>query len=103
MTTESETFAAGDRHGLWAKTGTGTGPMKGHSRLEFEVSRVLGLAQNVPCFLVKAEKLGCCLMKSIRQQSNYKLDENNHLGICAAHTLSNMAGPGKKPVQVYRT
>jgi hypothetical protein len=52
--------------------------MQGHSRLEFEVSRVLNLAQNVPCFLVKAEKLVCCPLKSIRQQTNFKLDENNH-------------------------
>jgi hypothetical protein len=28
--------------------------MKEHSWLEFEVSRVLNLAQNVPCFLLKA-------------------------------------------------
>jgi hypothetical protein len=46
--------------------------------MESKASRVLNLAQNVPCFLVEAEKMVCCLMKSIRQQSNYKLDENNH-------------------------
>jgi hypothetical protein len=56
----------------------GTGPMKGHSWLEFEVSRVFIAQQNGPCFLVKAGKLVCCPKKSIRQQSNYKLDENNH-------------------------
>ena len=41
----------------------GTGPMQGHSWVKFEVSRVLNLAQNVPCFLLKAEKLVCCRMK----------------------------------------
>jgi hypothetical protein len=55
-----------------------SGPMQGHSWLEFEVSRVFNLAQSVPCLLLKAEKMVCCLMKLIRQQSNYKLDENNH-------------------------
>jgi hypothetical protein len=30
---------------------------------ETEVSRVLNLAQNVPCFLVKAEKMVCCAIK----------------------------------------
>jgi hypothetical protein len=57
----------------------GTGPMQGHgSPLDVELRRVLNLAQSAPCLLVKAGKLVCCLMKSIRQQSNYKLDENNH-------------------------
>ena len=41
----------------------GTGPMKGHSWLKFEVSRVFIAQQNVPCFLVKAEKLVCCAIK----------------------------------------
>jgi hypothetical protein len=34
-----------------------SGLMQGHSRLEFEVSRVFNLAQSVPCLLVKAENL----------------------------------------------
>ena len=55
----------------------GTGPMQGHSWLKFEGSRVFIAQQNVPCLLVKGEKLVCCLMKSIRQQSNYKLDQKN--------------------------
>ena len=55
-----------------------SGPMQGHSSLDVELRRVFNLAQSVACLLVKAEKLVCCLMKSIRQQSNYKLDENNH-------------------------
>jgi hypothetical protein len=54
-----------------------SGPMQGHSWLKFEVSRVLIAQQNVPCLLLKGEKLVCCLMKSIRQQSNYKLDQKN--------------------------
>jgi hypothetical protein len=41
----------------------GTGPMKGHSWLKFEVSRVLNLAQNVPCLKRKAENLVCCAIK----------------------------------------
>jgi hypothetical protein len=41
----------------------GTGPMKGHSWLDFEVSRVLNPAQNVLCFLLKAENLICCAIK----------------------------------------
>ena len=60
MATASDTLAA-ECYRLWAKAGTG--PMQGHSRLEFEVSRVLNLAQNVLCFLLKAEKLVCCRMK----------------------------------------
>jgi hypothetical protein len=44
-------------------TVVGTGPMKEHIWLEFEVWRVLNPAQNVPCFLVEAEKLVCCRMK----------------------------------------
>jgi hypothetical protein len=56
----------------------GTGPMQGHSSLDVELRRVFNLAQSVACLRVKTEKLVCCLMKSIRQQSNYKLDENNH-------------------------
>jgi hypothetical protein len=35
----------------------GTGPMKGHSWLEFKVSRVFIAQQKGPCLLVKAEKL----------------------------------------------
>ena len=54
------------------------GLMQGHSSLDVELRRVFNLAQSVPCLLVKAEKLVCCVMKSVRQQSNYKLDENNH-------------------------
>ena len=56
----------------------GTGPVQGHSWVKFEGSRVFIAQQNVPCFLVKGEKLVCCVMKSIRQQSNYTLDEDNH-------------------------
>ena len=41
----------------------GTGPMQKHSWFEFEVSRVLNLAQNVPCLLVKAKKMVCCAIK----------------------------------------
>jgi hypothetical protein len=42
----------------------GTGPMKGHSWVDFEGrSRVFNLAQSVPCLLVKAEKLVCCAIK----------------------------------------
>jgi hypothetical protein len=57
MITESEAFAAG-YHGLWAKAGTV--PMKkGHSRLEFEVSRFLNPAQNVPSlFPGEGRKIG---------------------------------------------
>ena len=60
MARASDTLAAED-YRLWAKAGTG--PMQKHSWFEFEVSRVLNLAQNVPCLLVKAEKLGCCRME----------------------------------------
>ena len=41
----------------------GTGPMKGHSWVKFEGSRVFNLAQNVPCLKRKAEKMVCCRMK----------------------------------------
>ena len=51
--------------------------MQEHSWLGFEVSRVFIAQQNVPCLLVKGEKLVCCVMKSIRQQSNYKVDQKN--------------------------
>jgi hypothetical protein len=54
------------------------GLMQGHSSLDVELRRVFNLAQSVACLLLKAGKLVCCLMISIRQQSNYKLDENNH-------------------------
>ena len=54
------------------------GPMQEHREMKSKVSRGWYLAQNGPCLLVKAAKLVCCPMKSIRQQSNYKLDENNH-------------------------
>ena len=40
-----------------------SGLMQGHSWLEFEVSRVLNLAQNVPCLKREVEKLVCCRMK----------------------------------------
>jgi hypothetical protein len=40
-----------------------SGLMKEHSWLEFEVSRVFIAQQNVPCFLLKAEKLVCCAIK----------------------------------------
>jgi hypothetical protein len=43
----------------------GTGPMKGHSWLEFEVSRVFIAQQNGPCFLVKAENLICCAINQV--------------------------------------
>jgi hypothetical protein len=33
-----------------------SGPMQEHREMEFEVSRVLNLAYNAPCFLLKAEK-----------------------------------------------
>jgi hypothetical protein len=36
----------------------GTGPIKGHSWLEFEVSRVFIAQQNGPCLLAKAEQFG---------------------------------------------
>jgi len=39
------------------------GPMQGHSWVKFEVSRVFIAQQNVPCFLLKPEKLVCCRMK----------------------------------------
>jgi hypothetical protein len=56
----------------------GTGPMKEHSWLEFEVSRVLNLAQNAPCFLLKAEKLVCCAIKSIFIAARCRFYQNNH-------------------------
>ena len=54
-----------------------SGPMQGHSWLKFEVSRVLIAQQNVPCFLVKAEKLVCCAMKSILKPARCWLYQNN--------------------------
>jgi hypothetical protein len=44
----------------------GTGPMKGHSWLEFEFPRVLNLAQSAPCLPMKPQKSISCLMKSIQ-------------------------------------
>jgi hypothetical protein len=41
----------------------GTGPMKEHSWLKSKVSRVLIAQQNVPCLLLKGEKLVCCAIK----------------------------------------
>jgi hypothetical protein len=52
--------------------------MQEHRILEFEVSRVLNLAQNVPCFLLKAEKLICCAIKSKSIGARSKFYENNH-------------------------
>ena len=40
-----------------------SGLMKEHSWLEFELRRVLNLAQSAPCLKRKAEKLVCCRMK----------------------------------------
>ena len=60
MATKSEVFAV---EGFLVLDQVASGLMKEHSWLEFEVSRVLNLAQNVPCLLVKADKLGCCRMK----------------------------------------
>jgi hypothetical protein len=74
LATASEVFAV---DGLSVLDQVARGPMQGHSSLDVELRRVSNLAQSVACFLVKGEKLVCCLMKSIRQQSNYKLDQKN--------------------------
>jgi hypothetical protein len=52
--------------------------MKGHSSLDVELRRVLNLAQNAPCFLLKAEKMVYCLMKSIVIAARSRFYENNH-------------------------
>jgi hypothetical protein len=41
----------------------GTGSMQGHSWLDVELRRVVNLAQSVPCFLMKTEKMVCCAIK----------------------------------------
>jgi hypothetical protein len=53
----------GAMEGFLVLVQVGTGPMKGHSWLEFEVSRVFIAQQDVSCFLLKAEKLVCCAIK----------------------------------------
>jgi hypothetical protein len=81
MATESEVFAM---EGFSVLVQVASGLMQGHSRLEFEVSRVLNLAQNVPCFLVKAEKMVCCPMKSFFIAARCRFYQNNHLkGPCS--------------------
>ena len=56
----------------------GTGPMKGHSWVDFEGSRDLIARQNDPCFLVKAENLIWCAIKSIFIADRCRFYENNH-------------------------
>jgi hypothetical protein len=75
MAPESQVFAV---EGFSVLDQVASGLMQGHSWLEFEVSRVLNLAQNVPYFLLKAEKLGCCRMKSIFIAACRRFYENNH-------------------------
>jgi hypothetical protein len=60
MATASGVFAV---EGFSVLDQVARGPMQGHSWVKFEGSRVLNLAQNVPCFLLDAEKLVCCRMK----------------------------------------
>jgi hypothetical protein len=55
-----------------------SGLMKKHRKLEVEFSRVLNLAQNAPCFLLKAEKLICCPTKSKFIAARRKFYENSH-------------------------
>ena len=55
-----------------------SGPMQEHSWLEFEVSRVFIAQQNVPCFLVKGEKLVGCLTKSDFIAARCTLYQHNH-------------------------
>ena len=74
MATASGVFAV---EGFSVLDQVARGLVQKHSWLKFEVSRVFIAQQNVPCFLVKGEKLVCCVMKSVRQQSNYKLDQKN--------------------------
>ena len=74
MATESEVFAM---EGFSVLVQVASGLMQGHSWLKFEVSRVLIAQQNVPCFLVKAEKLVCCAMKSILKPARCWLYQNN--------------------------
>jgi len=74
MATASGVFAV---EGFSVLDQVARGLMQGHSSLDVELRRVFNLAQSVPCLLLKAEKLVCCLMKSVRQQSNYKVDQKN--------------------------
>jgi hypothetical protein len=60
LATASGVFAA-EQFRVLAKVASGI--MKGHSWLKFEVSRVLIAQQNVPCLLLKGEKLVCCGIK----------------------------------------
>ena len=74
MATKSEVVGWGDVAHRWEAD---SGLMQGHSWLEFEVSRVFIAQQSVSCFLLKAEKLVCCLMKSFFIAVRSKLQENN--------------------------
>jgi hypothetical protein len=60
MTTESKVFAG---EGFSVLVQVASRLMQEHSWLGFEVSRVLNLAQNVPCLKRKGEKLVCCAIK----------------------------------------
>ena len=60
MATRSRVFGG---EGFSVLVQVARGPMQGHSWLNFEGSRVFIAQQNVPCFLVKGEKLVCCRMK----------------------------------------
>ena len=81
MATESEGFAG---EGFSVLVQVTSRLMQEHSWLGFEVSRVLIAQQNVPCLLLKGEKLVCCLMKSIRQQTNYSAFTRKHGTFCCA-------------------
>ena len=60
MATASEVFAM---EGFSVLVQVARVLMQGHSWLKFEVSRVLIAQQNVPCLLLKGEKLVCCGIK----------------------------------------
>jgi hypothetical protein len=75
MAPKSEVFAV---EGFLVLDQVASGLMQGHSWLEFELRRVLNLALSAPCLKRKAEKLVCCLRKSIFIAARCRFYQNNH-------------------------
>jgi hypothetical protein len=60
--------------------------MQKHSWFEFEVSRVLKLAQNVPCLLVKAKKNGLLRHQvKVYRRSLHVVSKESLKGPCSVH------------------